>query len=297
MNSAPVVGFYDLVFAYEDGDTDKPDVEAGTLLRAMLRIAVGYKGSIMWKMQAGMGDTVFTPIYQVLKQRGVKFRFFHKVDELVTDGDTVGEIRLTQQVALAGGPEHYDPFVYVKDLACWPSTPNYHQIVAAQATLLQEHDVNLESHWSNWPQLYQQQFGEPLPQMTLERGRDFDDVIFGISLAGVPLLCPTLLDRSPALKTMTERVRTVVTQAYQVWLSQDLRPLGWSDWPSSGQEPVLSGFTEPFDTWAPMDQLLCRETWPPSSQPRNVSYFCSAMPMAGFPPPDEPRQLPTGNTP
>ena len=36
----------------------------------MLRVAFDYHGAIMWKMQAGMGDTVFTPFYQLLQQRG-----------------------------------------------------------------------------------------------------------------------------------------------------------------------------------------------------------------------------------
>lgn len=288
VNSAPVIGFYDLVFAYRQGDINKPDAEAGTLLRAMLRIALLYKGGVMWKMQAGMGDTVFTPLYQVLKKRGVKFKFFHKVEELIPQADAVGAIRMTKQVTVANGDENYDPFVFVNGLACWPSTPNYHQIVAPQAKLLQANDVNLESHWSNWPQLYRQAFGEPPPQLTLKRGRDFDDVVFGISLGSIPHLCPALLTQSQPLKTLTEKVETVVTQAYQVWLTRDLRALGWNAWPKNGQEPVLSAFTEPFDTWAPMDQLLAREDWPPGPDaPSNVSYFCSAMPVANFPPPDD----------
>ena len=48
---------------------------------------------------------------------------------------------------------------------------------------------------------------------------------------------------------------------------------------------MLSSFSEPFDTWAPMDQLLAREAWPPQCAPKNVSYFCSAFPMADYPPP------------
>jgi hypothetical protein len=42
--------------------------------------------------------------------------------------------------------------VDVKGLACWPSAPDYAQIDPAQAALLQEKDVNLESYWSDWPQ-------------------------------------------------------------------------------------------------------------------------------------------------
>ena len=283
VHSAPVRGFYDLVFAYEDGDFSKPNVEAGTLLRAMMRISLCYKGSIMYKMQAGMGDTVFTPLYEVLKERGVKFKFFHKVNELIPKGDCIDEIQLTQQVTVVDGDESYDPLVDVKGLGCWPSTPLYSQLDPQQAALLQREHINLESHWSPWPELYESQFGRPLPQLTLKKGRDFDRIIFGISLASIPLLCPQLVAQSPTLKATTKAVKTVVTQAYQVWLNKDLEQMGWTDQPK-GQEPVLTGFSEPFDTWAPMDQLLCREDWPVDDKPKNVSYFCSAMPLAHFPP-------------
>jgi uncharacterized protein with NAD-binding domain and iron-sulfur cluster len=33
-----------------------------------------------------------------------------------------------------------------------------------------------------------------------------------------------------------------------------------------------------------MDQLLCREAWPPAIAPKNVSYFCSALPISSYPP-------------
>ena len=33
----------------------------------------------MYKMNAGMGDTIFTPFYEVLKARGVTFKFFQCV--------------------------------------------------------------------------------------------------------------------------------------------------------------------------------------------------------------------------
>ncbi|NYE59688.1 uncharacterized protein with NAD-binding domain and iron-sulfur cluster [Duganella sp. 1224] len=281
VQSAPVRGFYDLIFAYEDGNFDKPNAEAGTMLRAMARIGLAYKGGIMFKMQAGMGDTIFTPLYQALLKRGVKFKFFHKVEELVPDGAQIGSIRMTKQVALAGAD--YDPLVPVKGLACWPSEPLYPQIDKAQADLLQARGINLESHWTDWPEVYREAFGQDLPAVTLKRGVDFDQVVFGISIGSLPTLCPQLLAHSPALLATSEQVRTVATQAYQVWLNKDLTQMGWAYQPD-GQQPVLSGFTEPYDTWAPMDQLLVREDWPAPLDPRNVSYFCSALPVDSYPP-------------
>jgi len=144
--------------------------------------------------------------------------------------------------------------------------------------------VNLESNWSDWPQRYEAAFGRPLPAVTLQRGVDFDKVIFGPSVAAVEQLCPQLLPLSPALQACTQHVKAVATQAYQTWMIPTVEQLGWSLYGRDGQEPVLSGFTEPFDTWAPMDQLLCREDWPAGNAPKNVSYFCSALPMTAYPP-------------
>jgi uncharacterized protein with NAD-binding domain and iron-sulfur cluster len=284
VDSAPVRGFYDLVFAYEAGDLTKPNIEAGTLLRAMMLIGIAYKGSIMFKMQAGMGDTIFSPMYQVLKERGVKFKFFHKVEELIPDGDGIGQIRLTEQAHVSSGNAQYQPFVYVKGLACWGNQPNYDQLLPAQAALLQANNINLESSWSNWAEVYQTAFGSPLPSVTLERGKDFDLVVFGISKGSLTALCPQLLAKSSVMNTMNNTVQTVATQAYQVWLTKDLADLGWTNQPN-GQEPVLSGYTEPFDTWAAMDQLLVREDWKAGAQnPKNVSYFCSVLPVSSYPP-------------
>jgi uncharacterized protein with NAD-binding domain and iron-sulfur cluster len=284
VHSAPIRGLYDLVFGYEDGDFDKPNFEAGTMLRGIFRMTCGYQGGIMWKMQAGMGDTVFTPFYEVLKARGVKFEFFHKVEELIPDasGKAVGQIRMTRQVDLA--VDEYNPLRTVKGLECWPSEPRYEQLDPAQAQLLQAGGVNLESNWSDWPELYQKKFGKPLPTLTLQRGVDFDDVVFGISADSVALLCPQLVARSKPLQDSCKYIKTAATQAYQVWLNKTIQQLGWTYYGRDNEEPVLTAFSEPFDTWAPMDQLLCRETWPPQFEPKNVSYFCSALPVASYPP-------------
>ena len=284
IDSTPVRAAYDLVFAYEDGDFARPTADAGTMLRGMLRLMFGYKGSIIFKMQAGMGDTVFTPLYEVLAGRGVRFRFFHRVEELVPDGDYVATIRMTRQVTLRHG--RYDPLVRVRGLDCWPCAPDYSQIDPAQAVLLQEREVDLESHWTNWPELYRRQFGQPLPEVLLERGRDFDKVVFGIPVASLAALCPRLLAASAPLKAASEQLRTVATQACQVWVERSLAQIGWTHQPG-GQGPVLAGFSQPYGIWAPLDHLLAREDWPPTQEPESVSYFCGTLPMAVYPAPSD----------
>jgi hypothetical protein len=65
-------------------------------------------------------------------------------------------------------------------------------------------------------------------------------------------------------------VKSVPTQAFQLWLDAPMSAQGW-------ERPMnLSGFVEPFDTWADMTHLADREAWPEA--PRAIAYFCNALP-------------------
>jgi uncharacterized protein with NAD-binding domain and iron-sulfur cluster len=287
VDSAPVRGFYDLVFAYPKGDFNKPNVEAGVAALAMLRIGLCYKGGVMWKMQAGMGDVIFGPIYELLKQRGVKFKFFHQLTNL-SAGQTdqgepqVSEIELCQQVSLVG--QDYEPLIDVKQLPCWPSEPLYEQISPEQAHLLQEYQINLESFWSNWPEVYQEHFSTPLPTVTLRHGIDFDTLILGVSVASLEHVASELLAVDYALSQQATKVQCVATQACQVWLNKTDPQLGFTQTNAAHEGPILSGFVEPFDTWAAMGNLLDKEDWPSENTPVNIAYFCSAFSCENYPP-------------
>jgi uncharacterized protein with NAD-binding domain and iron-sulfur cluster len=80
---------------------------------------------------------------------------------------------------------------------------------------------------------------------------------------------------------MVEHVKTVATQAFQLWLEADARELGWTE-----HTVAVSGFVEPFDTWADMGHLLPREAW--TRTPRGLAYFCSVLPDLDLPA-DDPR--------
>jgi hypothetical protein len=82
LNSALLRGCYDLAFAYENGDDARPALAAGQGIRGALRMFFTYRGSIFWKMRAGMGDVVFAPFYETLKQRNVRFEFFHRLENV-----------------------------------------------------------------------------------------------------------------------------------------------------------------------------------------------------------------------
>ncbi|NJP08915.1 MAG: amine oxidase [Leptolyngbyaceae cyanobacterium RU_5_1] len=299
VNSHLIQGLYDLAFAYEQGEGTNPskaNFAAGASIRAILRMVFAYQGAIFWKMQAGMGDTVFTPLYQVLKARGVQFKFFHRVANLGLSEDerAIASIALYRQVKLNSAD--YDPLVSVSGLDCWPSQPRYEQIAADQRQLLIDNQINLESFWTPWKTMGQEE------QITLSRANgDFDKVILGISLGALPGICPELLNASktPTAKaasrkwrSMVQRVQTVQTQAFQLWLKPDLKDLGWqtgisitSDLKGS-YSTVMDAYVQPMNTWADMSQLSDRETWPADKAPKNIAYFCGPLqdPQGGIPP-------------
>lgn len=263
VNSAYISGMYDLGFSLPG------QVGAGTAINGILRMCWTYKGAVMWKMQAGMGDTIFAPLYLVLKNRGVKFEFFSRVDDLQLSEDKtqIARIVIGRQAIPLG---EYDPLVPVKDLPCWPSTPKYELL--ADGKKLQDSGADLEDWWTDWD--------DPLPPKILEQGTDFDLVILGCSVGVFPYIAKELIAASPALATMVDTVKTTQTQATQLWMSTDLAGLGWT-LPS----PVLDGYAEPMDTWADMTHLVGREAWPADATPKNIAYLCSPLPDDRPPPP------------
>ena len=242
LDSALLRGLHDFVFAQENGDPSRPNLAAGVALRLILRMTFTYKGAVMWKMQAGMGDVVFAPLYQVLQARGVQFEFFHRVNALTLaeDGQSIAQIRLGRQATLRNGT--YAPLIEVGGLPCWPNQPRYDQLI--EGDQLQTRHVNLESIWTDWPDVN---------EVTLASGREFDIVVLGISLAALRDTCSELLRANPSWRDMLDRVATVQTQAAQLWFTPTLSQTGWP-LPS----PILTGYSGPLETWADMSQTLAQ---------------------------------------
>lgn len=278
-----VSAVYDSSFAYIDG---RASFEAGSALKGLIRTVFTYRGAFGWKMQAGTGDVLFAPLYEVLKRRGVRFKFFHRVKQLRLADDpqrSVGAIVIGRQVAMrrdkAGDERDYQPLIDVKGLPCWPSEPLYEQIEGGEA--LRAAGVNLEAPY------------EPteVEELTLRLGEHFDKVILGISIAALPAICGELIAHSQQWRDMVTNIKTVGTQAMQLWLRPTANELGW---PEAGQ-PIMS-FTydkqrlpNAQNSWGNMSHLIPHEGWPTQHYPLSLAYFCSAMPdLAPLPGNDDP---------
>jgi uncharacterized protein with NAD-binding domain and iron-sulfur cluster len=265
LNSGFMRGIYNLVFAFENGDVTRPRLAAGVALRGAMRMFFTYRGSLFWRMSAGMGDVVFAPLYQVLQHRGVKFKFFHRLRHVRLSPDINGEapyvraLEFDVQAKVKGGGE-YQPLVDIHNLPSWPSQPIYAQLVGGRKV---ERNGDLESAWEE-----SREFG-----LTLEVSRDFDFVVLGISVGALPEVARELIERAPRWRDMVQHVKTVPTQTFQLWMRETTADLGWPHPPAN-----LAGFVEPFDTWAEMSHLIPEENW--NQSVRSVAYFCSVLPDA-----------------
>jgi uncharacterized protein with NAD-binding domain and iron-sulfur cluster len=218
---------------------------------------------MLWKMQAGMGDAVFAPLYEVLLKRGVRFEFFSRLGHIGLSDDraTVEHVEVARQALLTD--DQYQPLTTVKGLPCWPSQPAWDQLQDGEA--LSASGVNFEDPTA------------PVagPGLTLRRGKDFDAVVLAVSLGSLEPVCGELL-ADPAkddFRAMLANSHSVATQAFQLWLNRPLNEVGWA----FAEDAILSSYVEPLDTYSTMNQLLAPEDWPPGDCVCNVAYFCGVL--------------------
>ena len=105
-------------------------------------------------------------------------------------------------------------------------------------------------------------------------------VVNGISLGALPLVAEELIAANADWSRMIARVQTVRTQAFQLWLNASTRDLGWN--PEDTRAGILTGFDEPFDTWADMSRLVPREMFQPGTC-KGIAYFCNCLADDGPP--------------
>jgi uncharacterized protein with NAD-binding domain and iron-sulfur cluster len=207
---------------------------------------------------------VFTPLYDVLRSRGVKFRFFHQVTGLGVseDGQSVSTITVQPQAWLTRS--QYDPIVRVDRLRCWPSEPRWGQLV--DGSQLQAREVNFENECNPLG----------LDSFDLRVGEDFDEVVLGISVGALGEICGELAAANARFKQMLDGADTVMTEGIQLWLAKAASDLGWPF-----ETSIATSYVNVADTYSNMSQLLAREKWRGLSRPEETVYLCGVINHSG----------------
>ena len=261
--SALVRAVYDLCFHAADDHRPETGFGAGTALRMTLRFVGAYKGAVGWWMQAGTGEILIAPLYELLRRRGVRFAFFQRVRglELSMDGTRVARIQLGQQATVSAGVTEYQPLVDTDGLPAWPAVPDWSQL--AEGAELEAADIDLEATWSGW---------QDVATSTLEDGVDFDDVLLAISHAALRPICGELARRLPRWRDLLDGLQSTPTIALQVW----------SHPPRVGDKPMMNTALAPLTGYGDMSHLLRHEGWP--VQPGHVLHVCNRMESVPPPP-------------
>ena len=257
---------YDTMFEYPEGRWQGGNYAAGTALRVTIRMVLTYKGAALYLLNTGMGDVFIAPLYEVLKARGVKFKFFHKVEDLqlAADGQTLDGITLAEQAKVKKG--EYKPLFPVAGLNCWPSAPFWDQLRHGEA--MRAAKVDWESHWNAYP---------PVGTVQLQRGRDFDEVILGMALGaykdldGQPDPGRDLRAKVPQIRKMAEALPLIPSGGVQLWCDKTADGMGFGP----GRAAAVS-WAWPMDVWADMTPTLATEDWGLDG-PASVHYWCGVI--------------------
>lgn len=263
LRSTLVNSGYEWAFAYADGKPDGKNLAAGVALRGFMRMIFTYHGAPFIHMTAGMGEIVITPLYEVLKQRGVEFRYFHEVTDIVLheNRDAVARVTGVVQAVTRGGGD-YEPLVLHQGRKVWPDRPLFADLQDGDG--LQQTGIDLESAWSDTG---------GMPSFSLEDGRDFDVVVLGISVGALRVICGQLAQRLPRWRSFFDAQKTTPTIAVQSWLMSPLEQFG--EW---REPPLLTGFEWPLSSWCDMSFLLPLEDDRTARPYGNLSYYCGPFP-------------------
>jgi uncharacterized protein with NAD-binding domain and iron-sulfur cluster len=237
---------YDLAFAYEEGDPTRPSFSAATGVYGLLRLLLTYRGAIMWKMNAGMGEIVFAPIYEALLHRGVIFHFGHEVEKLHLVPDGKDRVR-------------------ARGISFKPSC------IVSEGTKLETLPIETGPLAGNLPYWRD---AEPRAEKTTPAPLDIgkhDMIVYGLPVGTIR---DVITKPPPRWMECATEVKTVATAAVQLWLNAPVERYA----PWATPDLTVGGFTEPFDTWSDMKTLSGEQGVGSGPAPLSVAYFTNVAP-------------------
>jgi uncharacterized protein with NAD-binding domain and iron-sulfur cluster len=270
-HSSLIRTWYDATISYEDGVEKRAKCSAGVAIQAMLRSMLTYKGAFAFQMSAEVGDSFVAPIVRALEIRGVRFHFYHRVEELEVSSSTraVETISLNQQIP-DPPRQTADLFMRVKyrsggklhERHCWPSVPL--QKAARNQTFLPD------SYYSTCKHAALKLRRRSASDCDRPAHKDeFDVVVCALPLG---VIQDVLVDRERGKladveghwQQMFRQVRFTESQAIRMWFNVGIEELGWRHEP-----PILSGTTWPHSTWEDNSQAVDVHNFPIDNRPEN----------------------------
>ncbi len=259
---------YHYSFAFVDGDSTRPNIAAGVGMRGLLRMVFAYHGSVFMHMAGGMGEIIAAPYYEVLRARGVRFNFFHRVEALVPGPDgRLAEVRVRVQANPNGGSGAYQPLMdYLpgdgaRPRRAWPEAPLFDQLADGAAR-------------SNGPDLEKWIDSEGVGEtISLQADRDFDICVAAMSIGTLRETAAPLADASPAWKAMLDGAGVTPTIAAQIWRREAM-----GTYYGVHRDGLMTGYVGPHDTWGDMSFLTPLEQADATgARPASLSYLCGPI--------------------
>ena len=259
---------------------NEPGLLAADMAIRIVLDTILYRGSLVWKTKAGTGGTIIAPIYQVLKARGVSFKFFHRVKQIhYSKSGSIEKITIAEQVKLAEGVQEYQPLKIFNQVADWPESPLPDQLDPEWAEKVSESRVDLESMWAKWTDYKEKE---------LLIGKNFDQVVLAIPVTALKDICSEIVTADDRWAEMVNNVPTTQTFGVQLWISKSWAELGFNgpDWGlRTTDEPNSVNYANLLYSWTDMTRILEEENWHASDMPKDLAYFCGTMA-------DDPAELP-----
>ena len=257
MKSTLVTSTMFVTYQFPGGDLSrKPVMSASSFVQWILR-GSAYIDAPYYLFEAGSGETLIEPLYTLLKNRGVTFKFFHELSnvELSAKKDDVEQLTFNIQAELQNGD--YDPLIDVKGLKAWPNEPLYDQLAEGR----KQENIDFEAP-------------NAICRKTLKLNfkQDFDKVILAIPPKALMTSAKNLFyENSPWQKI--EKLALTATQSMQIWLNDPIEKLTQhtnSFFVSGNYRSGLHGIAE-------FKNILKHEDWTEQNAPQGLVYFSGVM--------------------
>lgn len=273
MESPLITYVPNLTFQFPNGDIAvPPEMSAASYLQWALRSAL-YIDQPLHLFAAGTGETLITPLYEVLKERGVKFEFFRELVEVIAskDGSRVEKLIFKKQADVLDDND-YIPLETIKGLRCWQNKPDYAQLVRKPGIEDSDFERPGDAHFGE---------GDDL-EFDIDKVGHFEKVILAIPPRAISESAKDLLSKNKSWGNRVPKMPTSATQASQLWFKKTVEHLAAMPTKVVNNEVQKYYFATanfPGEMHGQLDfsKYIQYEDWPANEEPEGVVYGCGVM--------------------